>query len=104
MVRRVKDTWSDDRVETEKQAIQALASVHLLILDEVGVQFGSPFEENLMFDVLNSRYENRLPTILISNLTSEKAATFLGERVVDRLREDGGSVVVFDWQSHRRVQ
>lgn len=100
-IRRVKDTWAQTRTETEKAAMAAATTVDLLILDEVGVQHGSQFEEHLLFDVLNERYEHRRPTILISNLPPEKAKAFLGERVVDRLRQDGGSVQVFDWPSAR---
>ena len=100
-VRRVKDTWSRESRESETQAIAALVFPDLLILDEVGVQFGSDTEKLILFDVLNERYEKRRPTLLLSNLTLNEVKTYLGERVFDRLREDGGEVVVFDWQSWR---
>ena len=100
-VRRVKDTWRRDSEETETQAVAALAFPDLLILDEVGVQFGSEAEKLILFDILNERYEARKPTILISNLPLNEVKTFLGERIFDRMREDGGEVVPFTWESHR---
>ncbi len=100
-VRRVKDSWTKGSTESESQAIAALSFPDLLILDEVGVQFGSDFEKNLLFDVLNERYEKRRPTILLSNLPVEEVTGYLGERVVDRIREDGGRIVRFTWESHR---
>lgn len=100
-IRRVKDSWSRDSRETESQAIETLVAPDLLILDEVGVQFGSDFERNILFDVLNERYEKRRPTILMSNLAVADVTTYLGERIIDRIREDGGSLIVFDWESHR---
>lgn len=100
-IRRVKDTWSRDSRESESEAIAALVFPDLLILDEVGVQFGSDTEKLILFDVLNERYEKRKPTLLLSNLPAEEVRDYLGERVFDRLREDGGEVVVFDWQSWR---
>jgi DNA replication protein DnaC len=100
-IRRVKDTWSRDSRESESEAIAALVFPDLLILDEVGVQFGSDTEKLILFDVLNERYERRKPTLLLSNLPTEEVRDYLGERVFDRLREDGGEVVVFDWQSWR---
>lgn len=100
-IRRVKDTWHRDSVETESQAIAALVFPDLLILDEIGIQFGSNTEKLILFDVLNSRYEKRAPTLLLSNLTLSEVRGYLGERVFDRMREDGGEVVVFDWASHR---
>jgi DNA replication protein DnaC len=100
-VRRVKDTWTKGSAETETQAIAAMTYPDLLILDEVGVQFGSEFEKNIMFDVLNERYEKRRPTILLSNLTKDELVGFLGERVYDRMKEDNGKFVAFDWESYR---
>lgn len=103
-IRRVKDTWRRDSRETETQAIAALAFPDLLILDEVGVQFGSDTEKMILFDVLNERYEKRRPTLLLSNLTKDEVQSYLGERVFDRLREDGGELITFDWTSHRTLK
>lgn len=101
MVRRVKDAWRKDATESESDVIRLLVEPDLLILDEIGVQFGTEFEKNLMFDILNERYEKRRPTLLLSNLMPADVKLFLGERVYDRLREDGGVCVPFDWESHR---
>ncbi|MDE2599364.1 MAG: ATP-binding protein [Rhodocyclaceae bacterium] len=103
-LRRVKDTWSRGAQETESQAVAALTAPDLLILDEVGIQFGSETEKQILFDVLNERYEKRRPTLYLSNLTVPEVRTFLGERIFDRIREDGGKVVTFDWSSHRGKQ
>lgn len=98
---RVKATWNKDSTENEQDAIKALTTPDLLILDEVGVQFGSDTEKLIMFDIINERYETRRPTILLSNLAVTEIKSYLGERIADRLREDGGDFIVFDWESHR---
>jgi len=100
-VRSVKDTWRNSEV-SEGEALQNLIDPDLLILDEVGVQFGSDTEKLILFEIINGRYENRRSTIIISNLAIENLTEYLGERVVDRLREGGGKLVVFDWPSYRR--
>lgn len=100
-IRTIKDTWSKDSELSETQAIAALVRPDLLILDEVGIQFGSETEKLMLFDVLNERYEKRRPTLLISNLGMEDVRAYLGERVFDRLREDGGEAVAFGWESYR---
>ena len=101
LIRRVKDSWHT-KEETESQVVDVFASPDLLVLDEVGVQFGSEFEKQVLFDVLNTRYENRKPSILLSNIPKEQLSDYLGERVTDRLRENGGKVIGFDWDSYRR--
>lgn len=101
-IRRIKDTWGKSATETESEAVESLVWPDLLILDEVGVQFGSDAEKILLFDVMNERYERRKSTIILSNLSAEEVKSYLGERVFDRLREDGGKSIVFKWESHRK--
>ncbi len=100
-IRRVKDSWTKGSTDSESKAIEALTFPDLLILDEIGVQAGSEFEKLTLFDVLNERYEKRKPTILISNLSASDVKNYLGDRVIDRLREDGGKSIAFDWESYR---
>lgn len=100
-IRRIKDTWSRGSDMTESQAVASLVYPDLLILDEVGVQFGSETEKLILFDVLNERYEKRKPTLLLSNLPIVEVREYLGERIYDRLREGGGQAIAFDWESWR---
>lgn len=97
----IKDTFKKDSERTELDVIRDFVSPDLLILDEVGVQSGTDFEKFTLFDIVNARYERRKPTIFMSNLALQEVAAYLGERVMDRLREDGGSVIPFDWESQR---
>ena len=99
-IRRIKSTWSRGATETEQKAILSFCVPDLLVIDEVGVQFGSDTEMLLLTEIINERYERRKPTILLTNLTAAKLAVSLGDRVIDRFR-DGGEMVVFDWESYR---
>lgn len=99
--RRVKETYGKNSELTESQAIAELTFPDLLILDEVGVQFGSEAEKLILFDILNERYEKRKPTIFMSNLEKDGVTAYLGERIYDRLREDGCEYIAFTWESHR---
>lgn len=101
MFRSIKDTYSKKSEKTESDAVAIYTQCDLLIIDEVGVQRGSDYERDTLFDVINERYENLRPTIILSNLTIEEAKAYLGERVFDRLRENGGRAFVFDWDSYR---
>jgi DNA replication protein DnaC len=101
-IRRIKDSWRKESEESEVTVINDYGGCDLLVLDEVGVQNGSQFESNILFDLLNRRYEHMLPTVLVSNLPIAEVTTLLGERVIDRLREGGGQMLAFGWESHRR--
>lgn len=100
-VRRVKETYNRNSETTEQQAIDAFLAPDLLILDEVGVQFGSETEQMILFEIINGRYEHMLPTLLISNLDREGVTGYLGARVMDRLMEGGGATIAFKWESYR---
>lgn len=99
-VRHVKDTYRRDSDRSESQAMKDLVSPALLVLDEVGVQLGTEHEMRIMFEVVNERYADCRPTILISNLDEAQLLGFVGARLMDRVR-DGGAVVGFDWESYR---
>jgi len=99
-IRHIKGAYRKDCEYTEDEALESFISPSLLVLDEIGVQVGSEHEKMLLFEIINERYQRRRSTILISNLTAEELAAYLGDRVVDRFREDG-AVIAFDWDSHR---
>jgi DNA replication protein DnaC len=104
MLREIKETYRKGSERSEKDVMQDYTDCHLLIIDEVGVQRGNDYETNMMFDVINERYENLRPTIVLSNLTLDELKLFLGERVFDRLRENGGKAFLLDWTSHRGLK
>ncbi len=99
-VRRVRSTYSPDARETEQEVFDRISGLDLLVLDEVGVQSGSNHEHTTLFEIINRRYENVLPTIVISNLGLKELSEAIGERLVDRLREQG-AVLTFTWDSYR---
>lgn len=101
ITRMVKSTWRNDAARTEADVLDHYASLDLLIIDEVGVQFGSPSELAILQEVINSRYESMLPTILISNLTLKQLKDSVSERIVDRVTEGGNNQLVFNWESYR---
>ena len=101
MIRRLKSTWSKESEESEEEVIELFVNADLLIIDEVGIQFNSDTEKMFIFDIINGRYDECVPTVIISNLGVEGVKEIIGERCIDRLREDGGKVIAFDWSSHR---
>lgn len=99
-VRMIRNTWRRDSDRTETQVLDMLASVDLLVLDEVGMQYGTDAEQVSLFDIIDKRYRALMPTILLTNQGKKGLRDFLGDRSFDRLRE-GGEWVVFDWESYR---
>ena len=118
----IKESWNsvgDKRSESE--TTREFTGPDLLVLDEVGVQFFTQAEETLMFQVIDSRYGQQKPTVIISNLgmpdkdkQREELADgdrrarqhrdvedALGYRAYDRLTENGGLILEFRGPSFR---
>ena len=102
LVLEVKESWGRGAERKESQVYRDFLEPDILILDEVGVQFGSDSESIILFHVINKRYNAMKSTIVISNLNIEGVKEYLGERVVDRLRECGGQQLPFNWGSARK--
>jgi DNA replication protein DnaC len=100
IIRDVKATFGN-RGRTEADVYADLIRPDLLVIDEVGVQHGTDFERQVLFEVINGRYEKIKPTIVVSNLGVTELRQCLGDRAVDRLRDKSGIVVVFRWASAR---
>ena len=100
-IQAVKDTYRSHE-RSENDVIKEFVSPGLLVVDEVGVQYGSDAEKMIFYQILNGRYEDVKPTILISNLTAAELTEFIGDRCMDRMKEGGGIVVPFTWKSYRK--
>ncbi|MCP4763209.1 MAG: ATP-binding protein [archaeon] len=102
IISKIKATYGKRSEETEREIVTHYKNINFLILDEIGVQFDSKREGIILFQILNGRYENYKPTILITNLNNTDLLKTLGERIVDRFYENKGGVFSFEWDSYRR--
>jgi IstB-like ATP binding protein len=101
LIRSIRATWQEDAPESEETVLRRLRELDLLVLDEVGVQFCKDAELTQLTEVMDLRYRDMKPTLVVSNCTGDELKKYLGDRIVDRLRENGGKVAIFDWPSRR---
>ena len=95
----VKYAWAIR--QPDDMALCRYIDADLLVIDEVSARYGTDAESLLLYRIVNKRYEQVKPTILISNLTSDETREAIGAPTLDRLREGGGVRLVFDWPSFR---
>lgn len=100
LFQKIRGTWRKDSEQSEQDVIAELASVPLLVIDEIGVQNGTDSEMLHLFDVLDKRYRDLMPTILLTNQNKEGFRQFVGDRVYDRMTECA-KWVPFAWGSYR---
>lgn len=99
----IRASYDRTSEHTESSILASLISPSLLILDEIGVSKEKPsdFELTTLFAIINGRYEELRPTVIVSNLDAMALPAAIGERSADRLREGGVIVVPFEWESQR---
>ncbi|QJQ93937.1 MULTISPECIES: ATP-binding protein [Halomonadaceae] len=98
----IKERAFGKKESSERDAIKAFVTgLDLLMLDEIGAQLGTEWERLMLFKIINERYKQQLPTILISNIDREELGAYLGERIIDRMQEGGGTTLTLDWDSYR---
>lgn len=102
LIRMVRETWGKDAERTERQVVKLLGQqIDLLLIDEVGVQYGTESEQHILFEILDKRYAEMRPTVLITNQDKAGFKALIGERVADRLTQTH-DWLAFDWPSYRK--
>jgi DNA replication protein DnaC len=99
--RKLADIYRKIRCDPPEEAVylEQLSTVKLLILDESGLQKFSDFEMNLLARLINKRWNNIVPTMIITNLTLTDFNEIIKERIMDRFRP---KVIFFNWKSYRK--
>lgn len=69
----------------ETDTLQLLINTDLLILDDLGSEFQTAFTESMLYNIINSRINLGLPTIISSNLSGNDLQQKYNDRIVSRL-------------------
>lgn len=98
---KIKETYRKDARDTESGLLERFSGFDLLVVDEVGRQFETQSEHLYLFDLVNERYNCKRPTIFVTNLDGEEFKRFVGEAILDRLKEGGSTIITMNWASRR---
>ena len=69
----------------EEGATDAILSCDLLIIDDLGAEFSSAFSIAAMYNIINSRLQSELPTIISTNLTANELEKRYTRRITSRI-------------------
>lgn len=101
VVMSVRATYRRDSELSEMDVLDRFRNANMLVIDEIGAQNGDEHGKTILFDILNYRYAEMLPTVICSNLSEKNLTDVLGERLMDRFAQTG-VISAMDWQSWRR--
>ncbi len=81
LIQEIQASFDSDDAPSKSEILRPLLDVDLLVLDELGSQKPSLFVQDILYYVINSRYNAQRTTIFTSNYVDD-----LHERVGERLR------------------
>jgi len=96
----IKGTYAHGARSSEGQLLELLSRYRLLVIDDLQIRQHTEWENRVLHSLIDRRYRDMRPTILIANGTPQRLAEDVGEAVVDRMNELGG-VIPMDWPSFR---
>ncbi|HSV85644.1 MAG TPA: ATP-binding protein [Levilinea sp.] len=77
--------FSYDSPETSfEQRFDEIRNIRLLVLDDLGTQNATPWAQEKLFQIINHRYVNRLPTVVTTNVDLQS----IDGRISSRLKDD----------------
>jgi len=87
--------------ETETELLEKYSKAKLLILDDFGIDKITDWSFQMLYVLINNRYENMLPTIFTSNHDLDEQAAKLGDnRITSRIQESC-EIVKMDGKNYR---
>lgn len=111
IAKEIKRTWSFSNNDTESDFIDRLTNVDLLIIDDIGTEIvvkngEKTWLQDKIYDVINSRYVNQMPTIFSSNesLTELVEKCGLMKKTVDRIASMSNAKIKLQGSSYRLTE
>lgn len=71
----------------DMSSIEKLIDLDILVIDDIGAEKPSDWVAETLYYLINSRYEEEKTTIFTSNLSLDKLADRIGNRIVSRIAE-----------------
>ncbi|HSH36026.1 ATP-binding protein, partial [Schnuerera sp.] len=71
LLNRIKETYKRYGNEGEVEIINSLKNASLLILDDLGAENSTPWAKEKIYEIVDSRYRDRKPIIITTNLSLE---------------------------------
>ncbi len=97
---KIKSTYRKDADRDEMEVVKEYQKPSLLVVDEVGKRGGSDWENTMLFELLNRRYNDMKDTILIDNRSRAEFTEIIGPSLASRMNE-GGGIIEFTWDTFR---
>lgn len=92
LIHEIQSTFDPDSEESARKILSPLTGADVLVLDELGTQKPTPWVQEILYLIINTRYTRRLPTLFTTNYRldlpkAERARPPKKEESLDRGRD-----------------
>jgi DNA replication protein DnaC len=104
LIQDIQASFDSDEVPSKSELLRPLLEVDLLVLDELGSQKPTTFIQDILYYVINTRYNDERTTIFTTNYQDEGEKESLTDRISGRLRSrlfEMASKVPMDGRDYR---
>ncbi len=108
LIQEVQASFGSDDVPSKSELLKPLLDADLLVLDELGSQKPTTFVQDVLYYIVNTRYNDEKPTLFTSNYfddvrreADERLEDRIGERLRSRLYEMTERIT-FDSDDYRK--
>ena len=109
LIQEIQASFDDDRSSTKSEILRPVLEADLLVLDELGSQKPTQFVQDILYYIINTRYNEELTTIFTTNYydrpSDPKEETLeqrIGTRLRSRLAEMADRIEFTGASDHRR--
>jgi DNA replication protein DnaC len=108
LIQEIQASFDSDEVPSKSELLRPLLETDLLVLDELGSQKPTTFIQDILYYVINTRYNEERTTLFTTNYTDnpdakdEPLAARIGTRLRSRLYEMAALVPFTGASDHRR--
>ena len=100
----LRSTFSPDSKITYDQLFESVRNAPLLVLDDFGSQTATPWAQEKLYQVVNYRYNSRLPTVITTNCSLEEIDERISSRLADTNISQSFNIIAPHYRADRPVQ
>jgi DNA replication protein DnaC len=82
-----REMISNKRSDEWIKYLESLENMQYLILDDLGQEYSTDWSKQVLFDIIDTRYESRRPTLITTNIPVKDWSNYLGNASADRLQD-----------------
>lgn len=96
----IKKTYQANSKTSEDQVLRRFYQAGFLVIDEAQERKESEWENTILTNLIDKRYDALKPTVIIANLKEEALNACLGASIISRALRTAGGLVVCDWPAY----